>query len=847
MVVLFALATILLVFSATQIILLIKGIDLHLQILSIAIVAYAHIAITGRILTQFGLLGNAPAWLCMEVVFFFIAASIAQRRFQAPFSFPPLHFRTITNSIRLKISHLPAIHINTSSLTIALLVVAILLLASVTFVAMIFIPQNADDVLTAYLPRIGYWIQAGTVDHFVSSTYNSPQSSYPINGHLPILRSIVLSNSYLFAGLDQWLSGILSSIALFGLARSVKGSRGTSFFLAGIWFLSPSVALQLGIALTDLLATFLFLTALLFAIKGWNTQNLPLLFLSSLALALAVGTKHTILFTAPALALLSFIPLLSRGQRRRTALLWAGFSVPIFLFLGIDRYMQNWRFFGHPFGEPDSFSLFTGSQVVTLGARISYLIENSQRTIFNMFFGDIGFLPHQIEKPLIALVQDRAPFVGRNISTYAGVPWFGTAGSTLLALGLIFTFYQIVFRQRWLLFVILLPGVSYLMTLYLIRPSFSLAFSRYTLIPIALALAASATGLTYRGSPKGVKSTLVGLFGLAIVVGSFAQTSFALTTNGIRPLTGGGSAWGRSSIEMLDLANGFHISSRGRFGSALRFINECTEDSSIGIEYGNKFPQSLIFSTNPDRKVTQFEPSSARALDLFLNTDLDVLIAYTSSVIVWQEETNFLTNSNYALLPFGDLYVIAESRAIISECNEKAFNTHIIESAIDSRFFENVPAGSLLVVGLDSLLPTSFENPLFNPLALLDVELIADMPSPMHTCGDYQQCTSDGHQIYILRKIFLNGAASLLLAPVAEDRGLPNNPLIVMSDTKMFGSTGETPNCDMSIPDPWKVSTTGGSWLQQSCVGAPAMLSTYEHWLSYGCTSELRGWYICTD
>jgi hypothetical protein len=216
-------------------------------------------------------------------------------------------------------------------------------------------------------------------------------------------------------------------------------------------------------------------------------------------------------------------------------------------------------------------------------------------------------------------------------------------------------------------------------------------------------------------------------------------------------------------------------------------------------------------------------------------------------VIVWQEETNFLTNSNYALLPFGDLYVIAESRAIISECNEKAFNTHIVESAIDSSFFENVPTGSLLVVELDSLLPTSFESPLFNPLALLDVKLVTNIPNQIHTCGDYRQCSSDGHQIYILRKIFLNGAASLLLAPVAEDRGLPNNPLIVMSDTKMFGSTGETPNCDMSIPDPWKVSTTGGSWLQQSCVGAPAMLSTYEHWLSYGCTSELRGWYICTD
>ena len=37
----------------------------------------------------------------------------------------------------------------------------------------------------------------------------------------------------------------------------------------------------------------------------------------------------------------------------------------------------------------------------------------------------------------------------------------------------------------------------------------------------------------------------------------------------------------------------------------------------------------------------------------------------------------------------------------------------------------------------------------------------------------------------------------------------------------------------------------GGSGGLTASSGAPALASTYAHWLTMGCTGELRGWYIC--
>ena len=62
-------------------------------------------------------------------------------------------------------------------------------LYTLLLVASVLIPQSIDDVLTAYLARSGYWIHAGDLAPFEASAYNSVQTSYPVNGQLPTVRS----------------------------------------------------------------------------------------------------------------------------------------------------------------------------------------------------------------------------------------------------------------------------------------------------------------------------------------------------------------------------------------------------------------------------------------------------------------------------------------------------------------------------------------------------------------------------------------------------------------------------------------------------------------------------------
>ena len=296
--------------------------QIHIQILITSIIVYGQICLVGRLLSLLSVLSNPVAWIVCDLLFLLVSLKLLGHSLNHLRDRVKSFREILYSKIRHTFSSLTAKQKDSSSYILILFGVILTLFLAILFVATLLIPQNADDFLTAYLPRIGYWLQADSLNLFEASTYNSPQSSYPLNAQIPLLRSIVLSGTDSFLGIDQWVSVILSGIALYGLSKFFGGNKGTSLFLAGIWILTPSVAAQIGIALTDLYVIFLFLSAVLLGVIGWREQRRALLFISSLSLALALGAKHTILFTVPALLLLALIPLFSEGSKRKNAIFW---------------------------------------------------------------------------------------------------------------------------------------------------------------------------------------------------------------------------------------------------------------------------------------------------------------------------------------------------------------------------------------------------------------------------------------------------------------------------------------------------------------------------------------------
>jgi hypothetical protein len=172
-------------------------------------------------------------------------------------------------------------------------------------------------------------------------------------------------------------------------------------------------------------------------------------------------------------------------------------------------------------------------------------------------------------------------------------------------------------------------------------------------------------------------------------------------------------------------------------------------------------------------------------------------------------------------------------------------NHPLIKNAALEGFFNHVPANPALVISsVDQASGT------FNGLTswIKGVEVLHQVPQNAVPCFAGQLCTEQGQSIYILQVIRRFDGQLLILVPPSEGAGTSTNPLISMDNVRLFGASDIMPSCNLNLPTPGgDVQSLHDGWIEQSCKGAPALLSTYVEWLSNGCTNELNNWYICSE
>ena len=339
-----------------------------LWVLTVALVWNLYIVVAGRLLGVFDLLGSRVAWVVADLLFLG-AAVLVWRRAGSPAALPSIPRGAVADMLGPRWLR-PA--------TIGLAVVVGAIYA---------VPAGRNTVDPAEPGRradgvpgpVGYWIQRGDLSAFPTSIYNSVQVSYPANAQLPVLRSIVLSGGSHFVGLEQWVAALLGAVGVFGLSRALGAKRAAAYMCGGAWLLIPAVAHQAGVALTDLVSVWLVLSILLFGYLGWIEQRWSLLVLSSIALGLAVGSKQTVFFLVPGLAIVTLAAPVFGWHHRSVWVKWVVLSIPIVVVLGFVDYLRNWSYFGHPFGEPDSFELFAVD--ATIGERFSAIETNVRQAL----------------------------------------------------------------------------------------------------------------------------------------------------------------------------------------------------------------------------------------------------------------------------------------------------------------------------------------------------------------------------------------------------------------------------------------------------------------------------------
>ncbi len=178
---------------------------------------------------------------------------------------------------------------------VAVVVHLYLLAVSLTF------PQSLPDTLLYHLPRAALWKQ----QHAVAYVLDAPDdriNAFPPVAEIETMSSMILSDGDRYVGLPQLFALLGASFAIVGIARRLGLGLSASLF-GGLAFATFTVvALQAPTALNDLVVASLLIVCAYFALGSSRGE----LALGATALALAVGTKGTVVFALPVLAAFAF-------------------------------------------------------------------------------------------------------------------------------------------------------------------------------------------------------------------------------------------------------------------------------------------------------------------------------------------------------------------------------------------------------------------------------------------------------------------------------------------------------------------------------------------------------------
>jgi len=348
----------------------------------------------------------------------------------------------------------------------------------------IFIPPNNWDSMAYHLPRVEHWIQ------------NKNIYAYPTN----ILRQILMSNlsEYIianfqilastdaFSNLLQFFSFIfilfLGTLIFSLLKLGVKGQ----FFLLLALLSLPMMLFQATTTQTDLLASFFFLSFILFSLLIIQTEdnfNTNFIFLA-LSLTLGILTKyHIAIFAAPIVIYLLFF-LLKKKTNANTifAVLISCLTIAIIL---VPLFVRNIYFFGSITGK-DLFD--ENATIVNSSISIQNMLSNNFKHIVDFIsipingYNNILFSVNHSLHNLIG-VSENMP--GNN---WAGEPFTvnnylneDTAGSIIHALLIILSL-VLLFKLKYKTLLLLLFAYCFI--------AFSLygLLFRYTTFDIRLLL-----------------------------------------------------------------------------------------------------------------------------------------------------------------------------------------------------------------------------------------------------------------------------------------------------------------------------------------------------------------------
>ena len=589
------------------------------NILAFAIVSYATIVFLAQFLSEIYLVQRLGFLIGHGVIALLVL---------------PWNIKEYRSGLRAVLATLPRYKISRKQLyeKPALTLLGLFVLASMLLGAylIIMVPPNIYDSLSYHLPRVAYWLQNGTLHHF--------QTPDPIkivhqgyNSEIGLLWLTALWGTDQLTGFMQWFAVILTTVAIYGLARQLDFSKPASLFAALIWNTFTIVVLQATSTKNDILVAFFVIAAFYFLRHGLQDTRRtysPNLILFGLAFGLALGTKSMVILIAPGLALGCAYLLFSNPPRFWPRLLYgAVWCVLGFVFFGSYNYalnLINYRFF---FGLTNVHTVQNPS--------FSTFASNLARIIYHFF--DPGGLPEIV----IDYVQQWRPPAGQKLFSLLNIApnlpqanmdtfqfdatrpimpredaaWYGPLGFLLFLPALFFylVISPLIEKNFWRWFTALVSGLYIIGFAILVR--WQLHMGRLFLVSVVLGAPLMAAFYLWSERYKIVRWIV--LF-IALIV-----LSWSATHNFHKSIFGENNIWNLDYYELRTIQN-------PKLAPAHRYIDaQIPEEASLGLVGDEAFVRwdYLFFGPRLKRKITYLGPSLARIeTKTFTGPDIDYLI-----------------------------------------------------------------------------------------------------------------------------------------------------------------------------------------------------------------------------
>jgi len=216
---------------------------------------------------------------------------------------------------------------------------------------------NVGDSVAAYLPRSVRYLQNGTF-----AIYDTNYDFMPAFHQTLVAIQLLFLRSDILVVPMSFLSAVAASLGIFAFSRSLGWSGHLPLAAALLPWMMPAFLLHASTSNFDILTGLWLLLSLYFLRRGYAASSPRWLAAAALATGLALATKPTFWFAAPALGLCWLVTLLRALRRRRLAhtarlALTAAVLVAV---LGTPYLVRNALIQGTLFGPPGMRTYTTG-------------------------------------------------------------------------------------------------------------------------------------------------------------------------------------------------------------------------------------------------------------------------------------------------------------------------------------------------------------------------------------------------------------------------------------------------------------------------------------------------------